>query len=255
MSDNLTPLETRLADKRLRVVFAAESGSRAWGFASPDSDYDIRFVFASEVECYLSLFDPTQDIQFQAPGALDFAGWDLKKALVLAQKSNPSLLEWLGSPIIYRDPVGFRSDLSAIMQEHYSPRALAHHYINFMRNIRGKYMADFLGEYTMKRYFYALRPIFCIEWMRANPWKLPPVVFTDVLPVAAPKIQREVEHLLALKAVSREQQDHKSMLLDDLIADWYSRGHDIANDFPARNLPPTVLSQLFRDTLAKLGRP
>lgn len=252
---DLSDLDRRLAAKRLSIVYAAESGSRAWGFHSPDSDFDIRFVFASERDSYLSLFDPIQDIQFQAPGALDFAGWDLKKALILAQKSNPSLLEWLGSPIVYADPVGFRAALSEVMADQFSPRALAHHYINFMRNIRGKYMSDFIGEYTMKRYFYALRPIFCIQWMRVHPWKIPPVVFADLLHVAPPTIQRECEHLLALKAAAREQADYKSHLLDALISEWYDKGHDIANDFPARNCSPQALSDLFRKTLRAFPTP
>jgi predicted nucleotidyltransferase len=122
VSDLVTSLETRLTAKRLRMVFAAEAGSRAWGFASPDSDYDVRFIFMSEKDRYLSLFDPIQDINYlDHPN--DYAGWDLKKALVLASKSNPSLIEWLGSPIIYRNPMGFQGKLRTIMDEQFSPSA------------------------------------------------------------------------------------------------------------------------------------
>lgn len=249
MLDNLT---TRLEAKRLRMIYAAEAGSRAWGFASPDSDYDIRFVFASQRDCYLSLFDPIQDIQYQAPGALDYAGWDVKKALTLASRSNPSLCEWLGSPIIYADPVGFREKLLAIVSAHFSPKALAHHYINFMRNIRGKYMSDFMGEYTMKRYFYTLRPIFAIMWMRDNPGKLPPVQFLELLSIELPAAARQdVLTLLALKKDAGEnaQKDWKSPLLDSIIHQWYDEGHQIANSFTARSMPIELLSALFRETI------
>lgn len=245
-------LMARLEAKRLRMVFAAEAGSRAWGFASPDSDYDVRFVFASERDAYLSLFDPIQDIQYLAPGALDYAGWDVKKALALASRSNPSLCEWLGSPIIYADPMGFRAKLLGIVAAHFSPKALAHHYINFMRNIRGKYMSDFTGEYTLKRYFYALRPILAVMWMRENPGVLPPVRFTDLLSVDLPSEARsDILTLLRLKKEANEnaQAEWKSSLIDTLVHKWYDEGHQIAGSFTARSMPIADLSALFREVI------
>lgn len=248
--ERLVDLSRRLDAKRLRMIFAAESGSRAWGFASPDSDYDIRFIFASEPEKYVSLFDPIQDINYQAPGDLDYSGWDLKKALSLASKSNPSLCEWLGSPIIYADPIGFRARLAAIMADHFSPSALAHHYINFMRNIRGKYMSDFVGEYTMKRYFYAMRPILVIMWMQDNPLKLPPTVFRDLLSVdISADARSEIETILHLKAQAKEATDYKSPTLDNMIAGWFETGHDTANQFKSRRMPIELLDNLLRETL------
>ena len=94
MEDKLADLRPRLAAKKLSLVFAAESGSRSWGFHSEDSDYDVRFVFAGPVTKYLSLHDGIQDIQYSTKDNLDYAGWDLRKALLLAEKSNPGLLEW-----------------------------------------------------------------------------------------------------------------------------------------------------------------
>lgn len=246
--DNLLP---RLEAKRLSLIFAAESGSRAWGFASPNSDFDIRFIFASPKDAYLSLLDPIQDISYQAPGDLDYAGWDLKKALKLASGSNPSLCEWLGSSIIYADPIGFRAGLYEIMSQHFSPKALAHHYINFMRNIRGKYMADFVGEYTMKRYFYALRPIMCVMWMKANPGLLPPTMFQDAVKVDLPTdVRAEIEHLQILKAQAVEAADWKSPILDAFVHDWYDKGHDEASKFTTRSMPIEKLNALFRATLS-----
>jgi predicted nucleotidyltransferase len=248
---DLTDLETRLESKRLRMVFAAEAGSRAWGFESPDSDYDVRFVFMSERDRYLSLFDPIQDIGY-VDRLMDYAGWDLKKTLVLASKSNPSLIEWLGSPIVYRDHYGFRDKLRAIVAEQFSPKALAHHYINFMRNIRGKYMSDFIGEYTMKRYFYAIRPIAAVLWMQGHPWKLPPVAFRDTLAeieIGADE-RREIDTLLELKAAAIEAADYKSPILDSMVHRWFDEGHEIAKTFSARSMRIDDLSQIFRETLA-----
>lgn len=171
-------LRSQLAPRNLALVFAAESGSRAWGFASPDSDYDVRFVFTRSPEGYLSIHNGVEDLRHQ-DGDLDAAGWDLRKALRLAEKSNPALLEWLGSPVVYADPVGFKGELLAILQAHFSPRALACHYYNFMRSIRWRYLAGPNPEPTLKRYLYALRPISCTLWMEANPLRLPPVRFVD----------------------------------------------------------------------------
>ena len=255
MRDIITDLTPRLEGKGLRLIYAAESGSRAWGFHSPDSDFDVRFIFAKTRKAYLSLHEGVQDIQYMKSidgRDCDFAGWDLRKALLLAEKSNPSLIEWLGSPIIYADPVGFRSALEGIMVEHFSPRALAHHYVNFMRNIRGKYMADFLGEYTMKRYFYALRPILCVMWMRENPMRLPPVVFSDLLslPVSNEVLEAMTE-LMKLKRDAAKAQDYKSSQLDDFIKGWYEKGHDIANSFPSHDMPKGILDNLFLKTIGE----
>lgn len=226
MSDELSDLRRRLAAKKLTLVFAAESGSRAWGFHSPDSDYDIRFIFAKPVDKYLSLHDGTQDIQYKH-GELDYAGWDLRKAFLLAEKSNPSLIEWLRSPIVYDDPVGIRTELNAIMSEHFSPRALAHHYINFMRNIRGKYLSDFIGEYTMKRYFYALRPILCILYMQAYPDRLPPVVFQDLLGslTLEHELKREIQKLLVLKFKAKEREDYSQRIREAAVDEACRRAY------------------------------
>ena len=256
MENILSELIPRLKAKRLDLVFAAESGSRAWGFASPDSDYDVRFIFAKDVKRYLSLRDPLQDIQFmEKDRLLDYSGWDLRKALLLAEKSNPSLTEWLGSPITYADPYGFKDELRALMEEHFSPKALAHHYINFMRNIRGKYLSDFTGEYTMKRYFYAIRPILCVMWMRDNPGKLPPVVMSEMLDLTSVPISvlNEIRNLMELKAHSREKENFTSKILDDFISGWFERGHEIAGSFKSRTMPVEVLDKLFLRTVVRIA--
>jgi predicted nucleotidyltransferase len=112
-------------------------------------------------------------------------------------------------------------------------------------------MSDFIGEYTMKRYFYALRPIAAVVWMQANPWKLPPVKFTDTLAEIemTPEERREIETLLELKANAVEKADHKSPILDALVHRWFDQGHEIARTFSARSMRIDDLSALFRETL------
>ena len=86
----------------VRILHAVESGSRAWGFASPDSDYDVRFVYVRAAEDYLRIDEPGDVIEWQLDEVLDINGWDLKKALRQFARGNATLYEWSGSPIVYR---------------------------------------------------------------------------------------------------------------------------------------------------------
>lgn len=94
-------LDAIQASENVCIVYACESGSRAWGFPSADSDYDVRFIYVRPVEWYLSIDDKRDVIECPVEDGLDINGWDLRKALRLSRKSNPPLLEWLGSPIVY----------------------------------------------------------------------------------------------------------------------------------------------------------
>ena len=89
--------------ENIKIIMAVESGSRAWGVASPDSDYDVRFIYARKKEDYLSLDEPRDVVEWQLDDVYDVNGWDLKKALKLLYKANPSVFEWCTSPIVYRD--------------------------------------------------------------------------------------------------------------------------------------------------------
>ncbi len=112
----------------VRIVYACESGSRAWGFASPDSDYDIRFIFVRPEESYVSLQEGLESIDLPLEGELDAGGWDIRKAARLLGKSNGALIEWLHSPIIYRNEDGFRERWQAMARGTFSPRASSDHY-------------------------------------------------------------------------------------------------------------------------------
>lgn len=249
----LTNLDRKLHSKGLDLVYAAEAGSRAWGFASIDSDYDVRFIFKKSRDAYLSLEAGVEDLQW-TDGLLDFSGWDLRKALRLAHKSNPTFIEWLHSPIVYWGSGGeFQKDLLELFKEHYSPKALAHHYINFMRNTRGKYLSDFTGEFSLKRYLYALRPIFVITWMGKNPGLIPPVDFPTLAKTECPKaLCPDLERLLALKASGTEKGTEKFEVFNSLISHWFNTGHGYVDKFPSKVFPIEPLDKLFRKTLNSL---
>ena len=75
------------AEEGVRVLYAAESGSRAWGFASPDSDHDVRFIYAHERDWYVSLWEDRDVVERGIDEKLvDLAGWDIRKALRLLLK-------------------------------------------------------------------------------------------------------------------------------------------------------------------------
>ena len=112
----------------IRILYACESGSRAWGFASTDSDYDVRFIYVKPKLHYLSINDPTDIIELPVNDLLDVGGWELRKSLRLFRKSNATLYEWLQSPVIYGQNNEFISELRIMMPKYFSFRAGVLHY-------------------------------------------------------------------------------------------------------------------------------
>jgi hypothetical protein len=150
----------------VRVLFAVESGSRAWGFPSPDSDYDVRFVYRHERYWYMSLVDRRDVIELPLDeDGHDISGWDLRKALQLFMKSNPPLYEWLVSPHVYLQA----GDLAAVLREvavrRYSRQGMGWHYLNMARRT---HQAHFVGksQVSLKKYFYVIRPLCALLWLQ-----------------------------------------------------------------------------------------
>lgn len=136
-------LDAIQASENVCIVYACESGSRAWGFPSADSDYDVRFLYVRPAEWYLSIDEKRDVIERPFEGGLDINGWDLKKALRLFRKSNPPLLEWLGSPIVYLEKYPVAARMRELARVSYSPSACQYHYLhmargNFREYLRGE---------------------------------------------------------------------------------------------------------------------
>jgi len=161
----------------VKVLYAAESGSRAWGFASADSDYDVRFIYIHPPGWYLSI-DKKRDVIEKMDGDLDFAGWDLRKALNLFRKNNPPMLEWLNSPIVYLDRFGLADDLRSLAHENFNPKTCIFHYLNIAKGNYREYLKGDLVK--LKKYFYVLRPVLACIWIKEK-YIFPPVVFQDLL--------------------------------------------------------------------------
>lgn len=155
---------------RIKVLYAVESGSRAWGFESRDSDYDVRFIYRRPPEMYLAIDDnnlpveQSDTISLPIEEGLDISGWDLRKTLRLLRKSNPPLLEWLRSPIIYHEEPAAVKRLRALAKRYYSPRACLYHYLHMARGNFRQYLDKPVGV-IRKKYLYALRPVLACLWI------------------------------------------------------------------------------------------
>ena len=202
MNQEISKLLNRIETERdVRILYACESGSRAWGFASPDSDYDIRFIFVRRAETYLSVRDGFDSIELPLEGLLDAGGWDVRKSLRLLGKSNGALVEWLHSPIVYREAPGFLQRWRKAALETFSARASSDHYRGLAKQmIRGKLGSE---EVRAKDYLYAMRSMLSASWVAAGKGP-PPVPFADLLPHAPASLLPEIDGLLEYKSRSDE---------------------------------------------------
>ena len=185
-------------EEEVRVLFACESGSRAWGFASPDSDYDVRFVYAHPRDWYLSIDGRRDVIERPIVDLYDVNGWDLRKALRLFRKSNPPLLEWLGSPTVYRERTSAAARLRRIAARSFSPRACAFHYLHMARgNYRDYLQAD---SVPLKKYLYVLRPLLAVRWIERG-LGIVPTEFERLVDtvVDRPRLRAAIDGLLEKK--------------------------------------------------------
>lgn len=171
--EKLAEIEQR---ENVRILHCVESGSRAWGFASPDSDFDVRFIYVRSKDFYLRL-DKTRDvIEWQLDDVLDINGWDLQKALGLLHKSNPTLFEWNNSPIVYKTTPEWK-EISDIISHYFQQKSGLYHYLSTAKSNYREYLH---GETVrLKKYFYVLRPILACRWILEKQTP-PPMLFTDL---------------------------------------------------------------------------
>ncbi|WP_223595053.1 nucleotidyltransferase domain-containing protein [Neobacillus bataviensis] len=147
----------------VKICYAVESGSRAWGFPSKDSDYDVRFIYVHKKEWYLSIDQKRDVIELPINELLDINGWEIRKALRLFKKSNPPLMEWLHSGIVYYQAFSLVEKMRAIQNQVFLPQSALHHYLNMAK---GNYRDYLQGEHIkIKKYFYVLRPILACKWI------------------------------------------------------------------------------------------
>lgn len=192
------------SEEGVTVLYACESGSRAWGFPSPDSDYDVRFIYAHPRDWYLSFDIERRRDVIERPilDDIDCNGWDLRKALYLFTRTNGALMEWLNSPIRYLERSGLATDLRRLASKTFNPTALCYHYSHMAKGNAREYLLG--GQVRLKKYLYVLRPLLAIRHIESGRG-LPPVRFDALVGAVAPRaIRPGIDKLLERKRVTTE---------------------------------------------------
>lgn len=232
----------------VRILHAVESGSRAWGVASPDSDYDVRFIYVRPKNDYLRLDEPRDVIEWQLDEVLDINGWDLKKALRQFAKGNATLFEWSGSPIVYRTTEEW-GRIKEISRQYFSEKAAVHHYYGTANSTLQGYLLGDTVRY--KKYFYVLRPLFAAQYIEKY-HTAPPVLFDDLLKMDIPvDLRQAINELLEVKKRTTEGEENPQMpVIREFIQSETARQKEIADNLEDdHNRDWSALNSIFLEII------
>ena len=234
--------------ENIRVLHAAESGSRAWGIASPDSDYDVRFVYVRPMDFYLKLQDKKDFIDWELNQVLDINGWDITKALQHFYKSNATLYEWGNSPIIYKTTPQWEK-IMKLAEEYFSGKSAMYHYYGTARKNYEAYLMEDMVKY--KKYFYVLRPILACKWIEKK--KCPPPVLFQTLAeeILEKEMKPAVDRLVEAKLQMTESEKRgKIQELNDYIQEKLEYYQALLSEMPEdRNKDWEPLNRSYRELL------
>lgn len=127
---------------------------------------------------------------------MDINGWDIRKALQLLHKSNPTIFEWCASPIVYLSSPTF-DVLKKAMPRYFSEKKALYHYwhmaqTNFREYLKGE-------EVRIKKYFYVLRPLLAAQWI-LDKRVAPPMLFDELVDAELDEeLRPELNRLLEMK--------------------------------------------------------
>lgn len=234
------------------MLYACESGSRAWGFESADSDYDVRFIYLRRTDWYLTIQNRRDVLEKPIDDELDVSGWDVPKALQLLRKSNPPLLEWLQSPIVYVQTSTFVDRVRNLMEEYYSPISCMYHYLHMAENNFRQYLKE--EEVWTKKYFYVLRPVLACIWIERG-LGVVPIEFGKLVEQLVDDVvlRREIDELLAQKRAGAElDRGPRNPVLSDFIEGELVRLQANAQP-PAKTRNPDTLDRLFVEVLKEVN--
>ncbi len=187
----------------VRVLLAVESGSRARGLFSDESDWDLRFVYVNRLDWYLNVNEGRDVIEEMFDDNIDMVGWELRKTLRLFQKSNPSLMEWLHSPVIYRADDDFLSQMRILEPMYFNPIKTMYHYESLYIKHDKRYLQD--SANPLKRFLHYLRGILSCRWLEEHK-TMPPVLFSELVQatVEDDSIRQKINELIALKRQTKQ---------------------------------------------------
>lgn len=240
-------------DNKIKILYAVESGSRAWGFESKDSDWDVRFIYAHNYDWYLSINEKKDNIEKILENDIDLSGWELKKALLLFRKSNPPLLEWLRSPVIYEEQFTTAMQLRNAVSIYFNPKSCLYHYLHMAT---GNYEAYFKEDIVrLKKYFYVLRPILACCWIKRTN-EMAPMEFNILVDkeISNPLLKNEINKLLSKKRNGNELNTGKRIkVIDDFIHEKLNYFKFFLSDFSFNKaIDFDLLNNIFRKTLKEI---
>ncbi|WP_310601542.1 nucleotidyltransferase domain-containing protein [Anaerosporobacter sp.] len=255
MRDILTEIKEKLTEieqrENVKILLAIESGSRAWGFASPDSDYDVRFIYVRNEADYLRLDEPKDIIEWQLDEVLDINGWDLKKALIHFKKGNATLFEWCNSPIVYKKTAEWEQIYNTV-KSYFSMKSAIYHYSGTAHSTYSQYLQDEMVKY--KKYFYALRPLLACRYIEEHKCP-PPVLFDELLDIdMSDNLRLGIEELLEKKKITNEQDLNPQIpVIIDFIASELTNQKSIVESLPDdRKEDWSSLNTIFREILCNI---
>ena len=234
-------------EKEIEILYACESGSRAWGFPSPDSDYDIRFIYRHPPDWYLTVDEKKDSINVMTNKLLDGSGWDIRKVLRLLYLSNVSPFEWMNSPIVYQENKPFTSEFRKLSLQYFQPKKAMYHYIGIAT---GTLHREFkTGKVKIKKYFYVLRPLLAAIYVAKNR-KPAPMEFHQLLGnIESPDILMEIKKLLTQKETAAEHEmTDRVKILDVFIEKEMERYGNIAKSLERKNVEWNALNEFYRKT-------
>ncbi len=241
------------ADFNVKILYAVESGSRAWGFESTDSDYDVRFIYIHPPKWYLSIEKKRDVIEIPIVDELDISGWEIRKALKLFRNSNPTLLEWMRSPIVYKQFSCFIDELREIELDYFSPKGGIYNYLNSAKRNTNRYLKN--DEVFIKKYFYSLRTLLCCFWIEKNRTP-PPMEFSTLLEAydGSPEFREEIQALLDRKLKDEELDlEPKNPVLDEFINSLTTKYESFVASMAEFEKPPIeALDTLFQEMLKEV---
>ena len=229
--------------ENVKIIMAIESGSRAWGFASPDSDYDVRFIYVRKESDYLKLEKFRDVIEWKLDDVLDINGWDIRKALQLLHNSNPTVFEWCASPIVYLETEEF-SWLKEILPMYFSEKKSLYHY---WHTADSTYRDHLIGEKVkVKKYFYVLRPLLAAKWI-LDKKTAPPMLFEELVEAELEdELKPELDHLLELKKTLPEMgKTSKISVIDAYIQKKLPEIKTLAEEIEGKASEWDTLNELF----------
>lgn len=247
----LQKLERIQQERNIKILYAAESGSRAWGFASPNSDWDVRFIYTHPKEKYLSIKQPEEGINLGVDeNELDMVGWELRKMLRLLSSSNASPFEWLQSPMLYHNEDGFKDKIWQLAPAYFKPRAMAFHYLGLTKSSLHKGLVN--DKMDIKKYFYILRPLLAAIWI-CDKQTIPPMEFGLLLPqIANQTVLYEAIQQLTKQKIAAQEGDFIAPvpIIQTFIHQYLEEYQQKAKLLPSENKELAPLDAFFRSQLS-----